>query len=146
MRESERSLHERVASGSRDDRWDLAGREDLPESVYGALAESHDLGVLASLTQNVATPHTVLRHLAARTDEIGERAKLNPSAPIDLKDDSPLGSHSYDSVAKYLEARSATADQRREFLKRYERSPHPGGDRLGDVWHDVSTTIPGKRA
>ncbi|MCW3494150.1 hypothetical protein [Microbacterium sp. SSM24] len=138
---SPQQLRDLARTGDEHDRWLLAGRDDVDSDLFILLAEIGEEDVLVMLARNTATPGPVLELLSERGGVLADEARLNTNAPADLKDDSPIGSHSAHSIGLYLDERQATPSQRRALNREYERSAHPGGRRLGEVWEQVRSRV-----
>ncbi|GGM96179.1 hypothetical protein GCM10011609_37310 [Lentzea pudingi] len=67
-------------------RYFLAGRTDLPSSVYEQLASELEPGILSQLAANPAVPVPVLRQLSG-TRALRPAVLRNPSIPLDLLTD-----------------------------------------------------------
>lgn len=129
-----------AVSGSTSERWRLSGREDLSREAFEALVKHSDEVVAGSLAQNYATPPDLLDQLAQRYPDLHEIIATNPNASADLKETTPLGSHSQDSINRFLDAKNATMEERRKLIALYEAGPHPGGPLLSSVWARVHST------
>lgn len=140
--DTEKELLARVRTGDSEDWWDLAGEDGLPESVAFALLETGETGVIASLAQNPTTPRSVLTAIIGQGGDLADLARTNANAPADLKDESPIGDHSQDSIERYLADRQATPPQRRALLRAYESAPRPGGTQLGEAWATIAGNRP----
>ena len=116
-------LRRAILDGSEYERWQLAGREDLPDWAYRLLFQKRDTSVLASLTQNASCPPDVLDDIArSEIEDLSTYARLNPNAWPNTKDPSPLGRHSTRSVDLYLIGRGATQTQRLAFASIHRQS------------------------
>jgi len=124
--------------GSADDKWVLAGYEDLDDEVLDLLLHSGDTNIASSLGMNGSVPARVLGQLAELHPEHTHWIGINPAAPVHLKDAVPIGDHTSYALMRYLEQRGASAGVRRAIYQRYQESPKPGGPLLGDVWRDVA--------
>lgn len=123
-----------VTDGTDAERWWLSGREDLSRNIFSALVEGSNHDVAASLALNYSTPPDLLERLAELHPDLHWIIAVNPNAAPRLKESAPLGSHSQDSINRYLDAKDATPGERRQLVALYESGPHPGIELLGVVW------------
>ena len=116
--------------------WNLTSRENLPEEIFGILAADDDLTVASGVAHNYTAPAWVLDELSTR-EGLHEIAATNPNARPELKDQTPIGSFSRNSIDRYLEQRNASLADRRQLASLYEHGVHPGGPLLGTVWASI---------
>lgn len=129
----------RIETAGADDLWFIAGESGLTTEECQAIIARADEETLGSLASNQEAPEEIIGRLAAYPDPVGEAAKTNPSAPVVVKDQLPLGAHSNASIASYLEQRQASPEEARHIADAYKKAPHLGGPLLGEVWAEAST-------
>ena len=132
---TEQELVDLVATGDESTLFHLAGEERLPPSIYVALFDTGNAGVLGNLATGADVPRSVIEGIVARGGAAGELARVNDNASPETKDTASIGELSYRSLHLYLEERGATEAQRKHVLDAFEATgPGPGGPLLGEVW------------
>lgn len=128
----------RVArTGDQNERWRLAGREDLSVQAFELLARDPDPQVRGSLLfDNYRTPPHLVEQLAAESAEFAELARYHPNASIERLESGILGRHIQTTIHSYLDRKGATPDQRRKVYRAMqdERST----ETLGAIWRRIS--------
>jgi len=96
--------------GTTEQKWRLAGEDELDDDVVELLVHSGDADAAASLAGNTAVPTRALEQLAELHPEQRYWIGLNPEAPVHLKDAVPIGDHS--SYARCCATASSAAPRR----------------------------------
>lgn len=123
-----------LIGGSEADRWHLAGHESLPGWAFEALLRRGGDNVIAVLVHNPGVPASVLNEIAARSDDLGEAARVHQNAPAVLKEASPLTHHSARSLDIYLHEKHASDEQRRRFVEASRAANMVQHATVGEVW------------
>lgn len=161
--EQPKELHEKIAtSGTRSDRWHLAGRDDLSPEVIAILAQDSDPEVRGSIAMNHVTPAGILASLASQHPDLIPPISIHTNAPPALKELAPILWQTDGSIFQYLVDKGATEEEFTHLRKLHSRLTRQHFNRikkaqktlppdevpymepprtplLGDVWRSIHT-------